>query len=74
MEAKYDEEYKKTEAYAIERDNFIFKSKLKLEEDIQKLNRESIVKQIEDIERAVNEQYEGDLQKYSDNREAEDYD
>jgi hypothetical protein len=67
MEAKYDEEYKKTEAYAIERDNFIFKSKLKLEEDIQKLNGESIVKQIEDIERAVNEQYEGDLQKYSDN-------
>ena len=67
IEAKYDEAYKQTEAYAIERDSFIFESELKLERDIQNLKRESLKKQIEDVEKAVKEQYEGDLQKYSDN-------
>lgn len=67
IEAKYDEAYKQTEAYAIERDSFIFDSELKLERDIQNLKRESIKKQIEDVEKAVKEQYDGDLQKYSDN-------
>ena len=67
IEAKYDEAYKQTEAYYIERDSFIFESELKLERDIQNLKRESLKKQIEDVERAVKEQYDGDLQKYSDN-------
>lgn len=67
IEAKYDEAYKQTEAYAIERDSFIFESELKLEKDIQNLKRESLKKQIEDVEKVVKEQYEGDLQKYSDN-------
>ena len=67
IEAKYDEAYKQTEAYYIERDSFIFDSELKLERDIQNLKRESVKKQIEDVEKAVKEQYDGDLQKYSDN-------
>ena len=67
IEAKYDEEYKQTEAYYIERDSFIFASELKLERGIQNLKRESVKKQIEDVEKAVKEQYDGDLQKYSDN-------
>ena len=48
IEAKYDEAYKQTEAYYIERDSFIFESELKLERDIQNLKRESLKKQIED--------------------------
>ena len=67
IETKYDEEYKQTEAYYIERDSFIFASELKLERGIQNLKRESVKKQIEDVEKAVKEQYDGDLQKYSDN-------
>lgn len=67
IEAKYDEAYKQTEAYAIEYSSFIVESEMQLERDIEELKKNSIKKQIEDVERIVKEQYEGDLEKYSDN-------
>ena len=67
IEAKYDEAYKQTEAYAIEYSSFIVESEMQLERDIEELKKNRIKKQIEDVEKIVKEQYEGDLQKYSDN-------
>lgn len=67
IEAKYDEAYKQTEAYYIEYSSFIVESEIQLERDIEELKKNSIKKQIEDVEKVVKEQYEGDLEKYSDN-------
>ena len=58
------DEYK---AYMLERAKFEKQIETQKAKEIQEIKKTSLAKQASDIEKAINEQYKGDLAKYSDN-------